>query len=77
MFRTLFRQMWYPPKLSFAERRKRAGELIGNTLASAIPQRVRYYVVIQELVRAVRPDEVVPEVTLSDILSRINNGKKR
>lgn len=46
------------------------------TAPRLLPKRLRYGVLICEGVRAIRSDEVVPEVTFLDVLQRVEKGTR-
>lgn len=58
------------PAASSAEKARRIRDLLNTKAAALLPKRLRYAVLISCGVRAIRDDEVVPDVKYMDILKR-------
>lgn len=52
------------------ERRRRLGRLILAETAKRLPERLRFYVLIDAGVKCMRPNETVPEVPFTVVLER-------
>lgn len=70
------RTIWTLPGASLREKTDRTGEWLYGKIANKIPQRVKYWVVIQELAKATRTSENVPATPLEEILNHLEKGKK-
>jgi hypothetical protein len=62
--------IWTLPELGLRERLHRTGETAWMATAHRLPRRLAYWSFIESGVRYIRPDEVVPEVTFTDLLNR-------
>ena len=65
------RTIWTLPGLPLRERLNRTGEWALREIARRVPRRLAYWVFIDQGVRHIRSDEVVPEVTYMEILQRL------
>ena len=54
------------------ERRQRLAEWFWSTAARHLPKRLAYWSYIHQGVQNIHPDEEVPAVTYTEILSRMN-----
>lgn len=64
------RTIWTFPGLPLPERIDRTKEWGWRTLAHRLPRRLAYWSLIDSGVRAMRSDEIVPEVLYMDVLTR-------
>jgi hypothetical protein len=67
------RTIWTLRGLPLRERLNRTGECIVRGLAHRLPRRLAYWSFIDSGVRYMRSDEVVPEVTYTDLLQRFGD----
>ena len=66
--------IWTIPAMTLRERLNRTGEWGWRELAHRLPRRLAYWSFIDSGVRAMRPNDVVPEVRYMDLLERISKG---
>jgi len=62
--------IWTMPAMSLRERLNRTGEWAVIKIAHRLPRRLAYWSFIDTGVRYMKHDEIVPEVTYTDLLQR-------
>jgi len=62
--------IWTMRHMALSERLRRTSDLAWRAIAVRLPARLRYHVLISCGARAIRGNEVVPEVTFMEVLSR-------
>lgn len=69
-----FRTIWTIPAMSLRERLRRSRDWAAAAIAHRLPRRIAYWSFIDTGVRAIKNDEVVPEVTYMALLERAGEG---
>lgn len=65
-----FKTIWTLRGMRLGERLRRTGSWAALKIAHRLPQRFAYWVLIDQGVRHMGRNEVVPEVTFMDVLKR-------
>lgn len=68
--------IWSMPAMSYAEKFRQTFDLGAQKWASKLPKRVKYWAAVQQIAKTPKRDEVVPDIKLSDILSRLEGGPR-
>ena len=63
--------IWTIPAMDFSERVRRNADLRAMKIAVHLPARVAYWSFIHQGVRNIKDNEVVPEVTYTEVLGRL------
>lgn len=68
--------IWTLPACSLVEKLHRTRDWAGQKVASALPLRIRYFVTIQMISKAVSGSrDVIPDIPLSTILEHLETPK--
>jgi hypothetical protein len=67
--------VWTLPACGFREKVRRTNELALIGLAHRMPQRLAFRVLVDQGVRHIRSNEVVPDVTFCDVLKRSGDAR--
>jgi hypothetical protein len=68
--------IWSIPAMSLTERLRRTADWGAQAIASSLPQRIRYWVAIQQIAGATMDSPNVPATPLESILPKLSGGPR-